>query len=118
MNTKRAVLLVGFLLGGAAIAQPVKPNSAKQSAPANALWDSPVAATDSESVEADVVVSKEPAAIRLLKIEKSDQRAARRIETDSRAWTILASWSPGTSAFADPMTHESKLVLFTVRAAK
>lgn len=118
MKTKIVVLSLGLLLGGAAVAQPVKPNSTKQSAPVKASRVAPVAAADSTSVEAAIVVSKEPAAIRPLKIEKSGDRTVRRIEPGSRAWTTLAGWSPGTSAFADPMTHESKLILFTMRATK
>jgi len=115
MKTKLEVLLLGLLLCGTAVAQQVTTNSANQSAPAKALRDEPVAANDSSSAKSSVVVNQAQVATRPLKLEKPPGQAARRIEPGSRAWTTLAGWSPGTSAFADPMTHESKLILFTLR---
>jgi hypothetical protein len=31
-----------------------------------------------------------------------------------RAWTTIAGWHPGASAFPDPITHEPGLNLFSV----
>jgi hypothetical protein len=64
------------------------------------------------------VVSKAQVTTRPLKFQKSDDQAARRIEPGSRAWTTLVGWRPGASAFADPMTHESRLILFTLHDSR
>ena len=39
-------------------------------------------------------------------------KGAPRVST--RAWTTTVGWSPGASAFADPVTHESSLGLLSI----
>lgn len=118
MKTKLAVLWLGLLLSGAAAAQQVSRNPENGSAPANESLDRPAAADDSSAIEDALVTNRLKLTTRPLKLEKSRPQAARRMEPASRAWTTLVGWQPGASAFADPATHESKLILFSFQISK
>jgi hypothetical protein len=39
-------------------------------------------------------------------------------DLNPRAWSTIAGWNPGSSAFANPVTHESSLGLLAVRRSR
>jgi hypothetical protein len=118
MKTKLAVLLLGLLLGGAAVAQPVPQNPEIGSAPANESLDTPIAVDDPSAIEDAQAENRSKFTTRSLKLEKAHPQTTRRVEPASRAWTTQVGWQPGDSAFGDPMTHESKLILFSFQIGK
>ena len=48
--------------------------------------------------------------------EESDLKGTQRVST--QAWATTVGWHPGSSAFADPVSHESSMSLISVSRTK
>lgn len=112
MKTELAVLILGLVLGGTADARQVSPVATGRTQSADELWDVPIVADRPPAMDDHVAVSQTRAAVRSLKVEEARNQVVDRRETDAQAWITLVGWHPGASAFADPATHEPRLVLF------
>lgn len=47
--------------------------------------------------------------------KEAESETATRSGPSERGWTTTVGWSPGQSAFADPVTHEPSLSIFSLK---
>jgi hypothetical protein len=106
MKRKNTFLIPALLIASGTIARQAVDETTRANGP-----EPPSVSTPDIS---DVVVQPKVPAAPLLKIEKAEKRVAPPNDRASHAWTTTVGWHPGTSAFSDPVTHESQLKLVSI----
>jgi hypothetical protein len=111
MKTKMAILLAALSFAIVADAHQVVPTTSTSPSQDDYQWDTPTA-----PISYDATTVNNNASLKTLlsnwKLENVTEEKPRRIEPETPAWSTRVGWSPGQSAFPEPTTHESRLVLF------